>query len=140
MEALFESLQERRAIPEIRWRVFADPELGEQRGKSPEQVFRAHGMSTREIIRHPDFVPYLRYFIEGPDLPAPVVQRFCELLDEDRDASGMLQDQLRAFVREAVRDDGLDHRSAATAVFRLSLELGVEQWARSVREAALSAK
>lgn len=140
MESLFGSLQGRNAFPEIRLRVFADPELGEQRGRSPQQVFGSNGTSGREIIRHPHFIPYLRYFVEGPDLPAPVIQGFCKVLSEDRGTSGMVMDQLRAFARKTVREHQLSHHAAATAFYRLSLEVGAEQWARTVRDAAMSAR
>ena len=56
MEALCKSLLKRRALPEIRLRVFADPNFAETRAKSPKQVFESNGTWGDEIYRHPHFI------------------------------------------------------------------------------------
>jgi hypothetical protein len=68
----------RRAIPAVRIEYFTDPERNTGRSrKSHEQVFESNGTSEDDILRHPHFLPHLRYFLFGPDLPEPVMSAFC---------------------------------------------------------------
>ena len=59
-------LQKRTAIPEARLKYFTDPEYrtGRIRG-SLRDLFLRNGNTDEEIVRHPHFLPYLRYFICG---------------------------------------------------------------------------
>jgi len=140
MESLFNALLERDAIPAIRLRVFADPEYAETRGRAPKQVFESNGTCGGDICRHPHFAKYLRYFIQGPDLPDAAINGFCRILNEDRGTSGMVLKQLHQYVRLCVREYGLDRHSAASAFYRLAVELEIDHDPRSIRTAALSAR
>jgi hypothetical protein len=140
MESLVESLRQRGVIPEIRLRVFTDAAFAETGSKSPMQVFERNGTTGGEILRHPHFVPYLRYFIKGPSLPAKVISGLCQLLNEDAGTSGEVMTQYRRFARESVRTYGLKPKNAATEFFRLGVEIGMSvDEARILRDAALSA-
>lgn len=139
MESLVSSLLDRKAVPEVRLRLFCDPLYAETGSKSRQQVFESNGTSGTEIFRHPHFIPYLRHFIHGPDLPKPVMQGLCNILNEDRGTSGMLMDQFRKYGRNCVRQHKLSSSHAATEFFRLGVEIGMELHdARTLRDAARS--
>jgi hypothetical protein len=70
MELLVDSLTRRGVIPKIRLSVFTDAAFAETGTKSPKQIFESNGTSGGDMLRHPNFLPYLRYFVEGPSLPA----------------------------------------------------------------------
>jgi len=137
MEQLIKSLVKRRAIPEIRLRVFDDPELAESGGKSPKEVFESNGTSGDAIYRHPHFIQYLHYFIKGPALPGEVIAGFCKILNDNMGTSGMLLTHIRKYIRSSVRKFALDRTSAASEFYRLSVELNVEFDAHTIRKAAI---
>jgi len=141
MESLVESLRRRGVVPEIRLRVFADAAFAETGTKSPMQVFENNGTSGGDIVRHPNFLPYIRYFVEGPSLPEQVISGLCAVLNEDVGTSGDVMMQYRRFARESVRAYGLTPKKAATEFFRLGLEIGMTvSEARVLRDAALSTR
>ena len=137
MEKLMNSLQARRAIPEIRAKVFCD--FAEKGSMSNFETFEANGTKGKAIFRHPHFVEYLHYFINGPDLPSPVIQGFLKIVNEDRGTSGMLLKELQKFVRKSVRDYGLNKREAATNFWRLCHEVDYFS-IDTIRRAAMTAK
>lgn len=141
MESLALSLLQRDAIPEIRVRLFDASELAESGEKSPKEIFESNGVSRHEILRNVYFLKYLRHFIHGPNLPKPVIERLCTILNEDRGTSGMVLDQFKAHARESIRTYRLDRNEAATEFFRLGVEIGMElRLARSLRNAAKSTR
>lgn len=141
MESLVSKLLKRQAIPKVRLRLFCDPNFAESSGKSPQQGFEANGVSGTDIFLSPHFIPYLRHFIHGPNLPNPVMQGLCKILNEDRGTSGMLMDQYRKYARSSVRQHNLNASYAATEFFRLGVEIGMEIWdARTLRDAARSTR
>ena len=141
MEALVESLLERNAVPEVRLRLFCDPDYAETGTKSPQQVFESNGTSGNAIYRHPNFIPYLRHFIHGPNLPKDAIDGLCTILNEDRGTSGMVMDQYRKHARASVRKHGLNPSEVATGFFRLGVEIGMEVHdARTLRDAARSTR
>lgn len=141
METLVSSLLNRQAVPEVRLRLFCDSIFTETGNKSRQQVFESNGTSGTDIFRHPHFIPYLRHFIHGPDLPESVMQGLCDILNEDRGTSGMLMDQYRKYARSCVRQHQLSPPDAATEFFRLGVEIGMELHdARTLRVAALSTR
>lgn len=126
MEALVSSLRDRNAVPEVRLRLFSDPDHAETGSRSPQQIFESNGTSGNDISRHPHFVPYLRHYVRGPDLPRPAIDGLCKILNDDRGTSGMIMDQHRAYARSCVRTYGLDPSKAATEFFRLGVEIGMK--------------
>ncbi len=141
METLFESLQNRHAIPEVRLRFFFDPEFAESGNKSRHEVFESTGTFGNEVYRHPNFISYLKYFIQGPDLPTPVIDGLCGILNDDAGTSGMVMDKYCKYARQCIRQYGIDRRKAASEFFRLGVEIGMElHAARTLREAAQSAR
>lgn len=137
---LAESLLRRGAIPEVRRRYLTDPDLNVGgRGKSRITVFEGNGRHGREILEHPHFLKYLRYFLFGPDLPKSTIERFRNILIDDAGTSGMMLDQLCRSARAEARL--LGRCDAGEEFFKLALECGVDEGvARSVRDAAMRAR
>ncbi|MFO0802821.1 MAG: hypothetical protein U0791_06825 [Gemmataceae bacterium] len=141
MRDLAESLIKRKAVPEVRLAIFTDPQMNAGgRGKSRQQVFESNGTTGRDILRHPHFMAHLRYFLNGPDLPRPVIEGFCKVIEDDAGTSGMVLDQIKAFVRKAVRDRRLNPRHAADEFYKLAHEIDRGDLADNVRAAAKSVR
>lgn len=114
-------LIERGAIPEVRIRIFTDPEcfIGGH-GKSHQEIFWGNG--TPNPYPHPHFLRFLRHWINGPDLPADTVNGFRKIIND-----GLQDDEIEGaikFAREEVRRLGLDPKKAREEFFRLTLECG----------------
>src|ERR1039458_8464692 len=77
----------RGAIPDIRRRYLTDPKLNiGGRGKSRVQVF---GSTRGEVIfRDGNFLPYLKYFIFGPDLPSETIARLRQVVEDGHRTGG----------------------------------------------------
>jgi hypothetical protein len=137
---LTESLSKRGAIPQCRIKMFVDPEMNPGgRGKSAKDNFRSvHPYSDAEIVRMPHFPKWLRYFIEGPDLPEPTLAGFLKIVEEDQGTEGMVVDQLTKYVRKETRAIGRDHH-APREFYRLCQESERPQWADFVRKASMEA-
>ena len=141
MQILMESLLKRKAIPEIRIRLFTDPSLAEKGARSPKLVFEGYGRRGTAIFRDGNFHKYLMHFVEGPDLPRPAIEGLCRIMNEDAGTSGMLMSQYKAHARDCVRRFDLDPRRAATEFFRLGIEIGMDKYdAEVLRRAAMSAR
>lgn len=141
MEELVEALLKREAIPEIRLRLFDDPDLAEAGRKSPYDNFRENGNGWSETIRHGNFTKYLHYWIYGPELPKDAIEGLCQIRNEDRGTSGELLDQYLKHARDCVRKYRLYPHHAGTEFFRLGVEIGMHvDRARSLRKAAMSVR
>lgn len=141
LESLVKSLLDRNAVPEIRLRLFCDPDYAETGSKSRQQVFESNGTAGIELYRHPHFIPYLRHWIHGPTLPKDAINGLCTILNKDHGTSGMVMDQCRKHARVSVRKHGLSQSQAATEFFRLGVEIGMEiHAARTLRDAARSTR
>jgi len=138
VEHLTKSLLKRKAIPEIRLHVFADPNFAENRNKSPKQIFESNGTLGDEIYRHPHFIKYLHYFIKGPDLPNDAILGFCKILNDDMGTSGMILEDIRKYVRSCIRKFFLDRRSAASEFYKLSVELNINFDPHIIRKSAMA--
>ncbi len=138
---LAESLIERKAIPQVRLSYFTDPEMNVGgHGKSRKEIFEGNGTSGKDILRHPHFAAYLHYFINGPDLPKSVISGFCKIIEDDSGTSGMVLDEICAYVRQAVRSHSLDKDKAANEFFKLTHEIKRPELAENVRSAAKSVR
>ncbi len=131
---LLKSLSTRGVIPEVRVHDFTKPFPGGH-GKSHQDVFVKNGCLGDAIFEHPHFVPYLRYFMDGPALPASTIEGFREILIKDSGTSGMVMDQLCKFVRAESRKLGLERGVAREEFWRLAREVGYPH-AGTIRDAA----
>ncbi len=133
---LMRLLIQRDAIPEIRIRVFTDPEffIG-GRGSSHLDVFKRNGTSGDAIFRHPHFLKYLHYFLFGPDLPRPVCQAFCQTVSDCAPVTSGDVETLCIKAKELTRRHYLDKSYAAESFYRLALECELdESTARMIRD------
>jgi hypothetical protein len=136
---LAKALAARGGIPEHRRRYFIDPEYHPGgRKKSRQQMFERNGCRGEDILMHAHFLPHLRYFIYGPDLPESVMTRFTEGVKD----CGMVTSSdivpLGTFARKLARDSGLEKYEASEEFFKLALELGLRAYvADSIRRAVL---
>jgi hypothetical protein len=125
MVALSEILLKRQAIPNIRLRYFTDPERNPSgRGRSREQIFESNGTVGNEILAHPNFLPYLRYFVHGPDLPYDTIRTFKEATACSGYLTGSDVLDLIPTAKAAVRSLQLEPHSAAEEFYKLALECG----------------
>jgi len=136
---LARSLIDRKAIPEVRWRYFVDPDLNIGQHKSRKQIFEKDGARGEAILRHPHFHKYLCYFVLGPNLPASTVASFSECVRDCEPVTSGDHEPFCQLARREVRAHGLEHKQAAEECFKLALELGLDSdMARAVRDAVMT--
>lgn len=141
MESLVVSLQDRRVVPSVRIRLFEDASYAKTSRRSPQEWFEANGVCGDEIYRHVDFIPYLRHFICGPNLPSDIIGGLIRILNESLGTSGMVMDEYRRFARSSIKAHRLNRTDAAREFFRLGVEIGMSvSDARTLRSAALSTR
>jgi hypothetical protein len=135
---LFESLLDRNAIPEQRLRYFADKRYNASDTRaSKRERFLRNAHTEDAMHEHPHFWKYLFYFINGADLPRPVIEQFAEIAGEQmRD-----YDALSKFARKATRTLPGDSGSKAEEFYRLALDCGCGlSEAFGVRKAVMQVK
>ena len=135
---LARSLIDRKAIPDVRWRYFVDPDFSIGKHKSHRQIFEKNGTRGEAILRHPHFHKYLRFFVIGPDLPASTMASFEACIRGCHPVTSGDQEAFCQLARREVRTHSLDRKQAAEEFFKLSLELGLDvDMARAVRDAVM---
>lgn len=139
--ALAKSLLGRKAIPDIRLRYFTDPDLNIGSRKSRLEQLRERVVDA-DILGHPSFRKYLKYFIIGPDLPDRTIDGFVRVLNDSLGTSGEILDQLCKFARAETRGLTLQQRhKAMEEFFKLALECEPDlHLARAVRDAVRNAR
>lgn len=130
---LTRKLVERGAIPEHRLRYFTDPDYYHGgHGKSRKDVFESNGTSGDDIIRHGSFLKYLRYFVNGAELPHSAMQSFkSAVVDCDSITSGDVS-TLSTTACQLTRIHGLTPKETAEEFFKLCLDLGIDMSYASV--------
>lgn len=132
-------LLERKAIPDVRLRVFSKPEYATGCGPSSLEQFRRKGNSHDQMLRHPHFLKWLRYFVFGPQLPDGFIALFQEKVEELSPLTSGDTQPLRTLVRRLVREYELE-KSEADEVFKLCLEFDDDVYlAKSLRTDAKAA-
>jgi len=135
---LFESLLDRDAIPEQRLCYFADKRYNASDTRaSKRERFLRNAHTEDAMHEHPHFWKYLLYFINGAELPRPVIEQFAEIAkDEMRD-----YDALSKFARNATRALSGDSGTKADDFFKLALDCGCNLTeASGVRKAVMQVK
>lgn len=103
--ALTKMLMGRDAIPEHRQRYFMDPEYNPGPGKESRfTYFRNNAGSDRAVLRDPNFLKYLHYFIYGADLPATLKQEFSKKAED----YWVKPDEVAKFAKQLVRKYNLE--------------------------------
>lgn len=135
--ALMTSLLGRKAIPAIRTAWFLDREHNAGgRGHSIQDLFDSNGIRSKEdLFRHPHFLTHVRYFIDGPRLPASAIAAFrAEVADRGMITSSDALPLAKA-ARTITGQHGLRPRDAAEEFYKLALELEVgTTYASTIRE------
>jgi hypothetical protein len=127
MMYLFILIQRRNAIPEIRMVIFTDPDYAEHKKNSPKKYFENKGLYGSNMLRHPDFLQYLKYFISGPDLPKKFIARFCESLEKESELGFKISQGFLKTLQISIRRFNLSIHQCSTEVFRLALEIGFKK-------------
>jgi hypothetical protein len=142
MSLLANCILGRGAVPEVRIAYFTDPDFHPGgRGKSRKDVFQRNGTSGDEILCHPNFLKYLEYFIFGPDLPAPVVEKFRSEASFSGHLTGGDINDLAPYARSCVRSYGLAPHYAAEEFYKLAAECGaMPTFAETIRNSVRAVK
>jgi hypothetical protein len=137
-EKLIGLLLERKAIPDVRLRYFADRQYNGGNPKSSRyELFRRNADSDAAMYRHPHFWKYLLFFIFGAKLPEPVKERFAELADDDMRNHGSLAALARQLSRTLPEDSG----TKAEEFFKLAMDCGCTVMeGMNVRRAVMAAR
>lgn len=129
----------RKAIPEMRLKVFTEADYATGRGPSVRDQFYRNGNTDAQMVRHPHFLAWLRYFIFGPQLPEEFIKVFKVKVEELEPLTSGDVKPLATLTRKLVRDFRLE-KSEADEVFKLALEFKDDIYlAKSLRTAARTA-
>ena len=124
--ALLESLNERGAIPEERLKYWNDPDYYAGRLKASHKgVVERNGCTGQEIYTHPHFIPYLRYFLFGADLPDAVIAKFEGKVGNPDWVTSSDILPIGKGARDLARQYRLDRAHAPEEFFRLCLDMGL---------------
>lgn len=139
--SLLGSLGARGGIPARRLALWTDPELQTGRVKgSYMDLYARNGSAGAEAYTHPNFIPFLRYFLYGADLPDIVMNQFEAQVGNPERFSGSDIIELSKKTRELVRRHNLKSNLRDLEFQKLALDLGLSNYhANSVREAAQEA-
>ena len=139
VQNLLKSLNERRAIPKERLFYWQEPTFntGDPR-RSHKGVFEKNGCRGAEIYTHLHFLPYLRYFLFGANLPEIVIAQFEEQVGDPDDVTSGDIAPLGTCARKLICQHSLDRTEAAEEFYKLCLDMGLGMLvARHVRGAVM---
>ncbi|MBY3199622.1 hypothetical protein [Rhizobium laguerreae] len=138
---LLKSLADRSAIPAQRVAYWTDPKFRTGRMKGAHRdIFARNGSKGIDAYTHPHFIPFLRYFLFGADLPAPVIAEFEQKIGDPRWFGGSDIIGLAKETRAIVRRYNLRHYSHSDEFHKLAIDNGLSHDnAESVRKAAVEA-
>ena len=125
--ALMESLEERHAIPEERLKYWTDPEyVTDGRYQVPrKRLFERNGHPGDNIYQHLGFLPHLRYFLFGADLPEEAMTKFEEQVGNPNwFTSGDYEPAVKC-ARAQIRRHSLRKSRAGEEFFKLCLDMGL---------------
>lgn len=123
---LITALLARGGIPEHRLKYFTEPDYRKGRLKgSRRDLFIRNRNTDEEILRHPHFLKYARYFVCGPDLPRPLMQEFREAVRNCGHVSSGDSIELANLARRQVRAFGLAPHDVEEEYFKLALDTGM---------------
>ncbi|TGP88919.1 MULTISPECIES: hypothetical protein [unclassified Mesorhizobium] len=137
---LAHSILKRKAVPDHRLRYFTDPDYHPGgRNKSRRDNWVANGNSYEDILRHNNFLPYLRYFIHGPNIPKRIIDEFRQaVLDCGQVSSGDMP-ELTKMARRLWRESGRIYD--ANTFYQMALECGLNNFrAPSIHSAIRQAR
>ncbi len=136
---IVKSLIKRDAIPEVRLRFWSDPEyrINRRNKSSPKEVFERNRCTGDDIFTDLRFLPHLRYFLFGADLPDEVISKFDNQVGNPEWVTSGDIEPMGKCARSLIREFDLDRRRAPEEFYKLCLDIGLELWeARMVMESA----
>jgi hypothetical protein len=123
---LFTSVRERSAIPPNRWKWFFDPKYNPgSHGKSRYERFRNNCPDDDDIVRHPNFLAVIDYFINGARLTPGIISSFGDTVNQLGMISSSDVIPLGKAARQLTRDFGEKGPAIADEFYKLSLDLGL---------------
>jgi hypothetical protein len=123
---LFKRLSARKAIPKQRIEYFINPEFRTGRVKgSYRDIFYRNGNSDEEIVRHPHFLEFMKYFLCGPSLPASTMAEFRKSANRYGHIGPSDALELGNCARQEARNIGLSGQEAAEEFYKLALDCGI---------------
>lgn len=133
---LMDSLLRRGGIPKHRLEYFDNPKYRSGRLKgSHRNLFERNGTAGRQILEHPHFLPYLRYFLFGADLPSDALDEFKTKVGKLPPITSDFVQDLWKFAKELANKFRLEPHDAAEEFFKLCLDCGVPlMHAQHIRE------
>lgn len=140
--SLLKSLNDREAIPQERLNYWTDPRYNTGRGKmSHKEVFESNSCTGQDIYTHPNFIPYLNYFLFGPNLTDEVISKFeAQVGNPEWVTSGDIG-PICTYARNLTRQYHLDVLSAPEEFFKLCLDMGLgPDTAKSVRGSVMKTR
>ena len=124
--ALVRSLSERRAAPAERLNYWNDPNYNPGRIKASRMgVFERSGCRGEDVYTHPHFVPHLRYFLFGADLPDGLIVAFEEGVGVPAWVTSSDIASIGKLARNLTRQHRLDKSDALDEFFKLCLDMGL---------------
>jgi hypothetical protein len=135
------SLLNRKAIPEHRILFFNDPDYNiGGHGSSRKQILERN-LHGKDFLTSVHFLKYLQYFLFGPSLPVPVIDRFGEIVKNCGNVTSGDIIPLGDEAKKLVRKHNLERSDAAEEFYKLALEHGLQEYeARSIRDRVKKAK
>ena len=143
---LVDSLLGRGAISEARMRYWSDPEYCTAPGRSSRaQIFAGKGRTSEEVYRNVRFLPYLRYFLFGCELPDSAIEEFESGLTDEGITPEWLtsgdHEPMWKMARKLTRKHEMEKRWAAEEFLKLCLDMGFDiDVARGVRNAVMKVR
>lgn len=138
---LSKSLLEREVIPEIRLKYFVEPayNLGNTK-RSHKDNFNMNGTVGEEILSHPSFFKYLKYFIYGADLPEELKVKLGNLYKNMHYDDDFVE-AATPILKQYFFNSSVERSSFSEEVFKMSLDLGVQlNFAKIIRDKVLKWK
>ncbi|MGV8137038.1 MAG: hypothetical protein AB2L20_17640 [Mangrovibacterium sp.] len=128
LQALTESIIAREAIPKNRLKYFIDRDFQTGSSKmSRKEVFESKGTKGKKIFRHPGFIKYVDYFINGAKVPPNVYEVAKSIIDSHSyqdEAIQKLYDYLK--YGRLIPKDKNSKNKFADEIFKLAVDLGFD--------------
>jgi hypothetical protein len=132
----------RKAIPERRRLYFFDAEYNPGNAKaSRADLFLRNAKTSEAMFRHPHFLPYLRYFVYGADLPSDLKAAFFEKAQDHWVEPNQLVQLARSLVRTFNVPRYPQNYRLPDTFYQLALDCGCQEGvALVVRRAIMKVK
>ena len=140
---LMKKLLEREAIPVRRKQFFTDSEFQTAKTKMPRiEVFVSNGTKGEAIFRHPHFIKYLDFFINGASVPEKLehaAEKFIENNVYQDDAFEKLLDYVKS--NKLIPKNKSEKNRFADEIFKLTVDLEFElDYCFQIRKAIMQSR